>query len=300
MNIRGERLQNMIFDWIQYAVLLSFIRFINIFPFKISVQVLRGMGLLLYLFDSRHRKTALSNLRASFPEKHDTEITGVAKDVFKNIGSIVAEMARVLKDGNKWLEKAVIYEGMENLTGAIKKGNGALIMTGHIGNWEIGALAGKDYKLNFVVRTLDNRFLNKIIYKIRTTFNSGVIEKKNAVREILRCLKRNELVAILMDQNTSRDEGVFVDFFGRKACTTPVIATLAMRTGAPVLPIFAIREGTGKIKIIVGEAIEVIPSGDYQEDIERYTAVFTGIIESVIRKYPDQWLWLHRRWKTKP
>lgn len=292
--------KNMIFEWIQYAVLMSLIRFINIFPFKISDWILRGMGLLLYAFDKRHRKTALENLRASFHEKGNAEITSIAKGVFKNIGSIVAEMARVFKDGNKWLEKAVVYEGVENLTGAIKKGKGVLIMTGHIGNWEIGAIVGKDYKLNFVVRTLDNRFLNKIIYNIRTTFNSGVIEKKNAVREILRCLKRNELVAILMDQNTGRDEGVFVDFFGRKACTTPVIATLALRTGAPVLPIFAIREGIGKIKIIIGEAIEVIPSGDYQKDIERYTALFTGIIESVIRKYPDQWLWLHRRWKTRP
>ncbi len=290
----------MIFEWIQYAALLSFIKGINILPFNLSVRVLRGAGLLLYILDKRHRITALENLKASFPEKGNAEIEGIAKNVFKNIGSIVAEMARVLKDGNKWLEKAVIYEGMENLAGAIKNGKGALIMTGHIGNWEIGALAGKDYKLNFVVRTLDNRFLNEIVYKIRTTFNSGVIEKKNAVREILRCLKRNELVAILMDQNTSRDEGVFVDFFGRKACTTPVIATLAIRTGAPVLPIFAIREGRGKIKIIVGKAIEVIPSGDYQKDIERYTALFTGIIESVIRKYPDQWLWLHRRWKTMP
>jgi KDO2-lipid IV(A) lauroyltransferase len=290
-----------IIEWVQYLLILLFIKVINIFPFNISFQIGRFIGLLLYTFDARHRNVAINNLSGAFPEKGKDDITGIAKESFKNIGSTVAEMARVFKGGREWVDSAVIFEGRENVEDALKKGKGVLVLTAHIGNWEVGALASaRDFRLNFVVRPLDNRFLNRLIYKLRTIFNSGVIAKKNAVREILRCLKRNEIVAILMDQNTTREEGVFVDFFGRKACTTPVVALLAMRTGAPVIPAFTIREGIGKFKVIIGEAIEVISSENNQRDIERYTSMFTGAIESIIRKYPDQWFWLHRRWKTQP
>jgi KDO2-lipid IV(A) lauroyltransferase len=291
---------NIIVEWIEYILLISFIKLINIFPFKISFKISRGIGLLLFFFDRRHRKVALENLHASFPEKSIIEIKRIAQESFKNIGCIVIEIARVSQGGIDWIKEIVRLEGKENIDKGLKKGKGVLIMTAHIGNWEIGALAGRDWKFNFVVRLLDNRFLNKFIYKIRTKFNSGMIVKKNAIKEILKCLRRNELVAILMDQNTGAHEGIFVDFFARKACTNPVVAILAVRTGAPVLPVFTIREGVGKFKVIIGEEIEIIPSGDYKRDIEKYTAQFTEIIESIVRKYPDQWLWLHRRWKTRP
>ena len=292
---------NIIIEWIQYVLILLFIKIINVFSFKISLQIGRFIGLLLYLFDARHRNVAINNLMASFPEKNNDEIKRIAKESFKNIGSTVAEMARVFKDGREWVDGAARFEGRENAEKALKKGKGVLVVTAHIGNWEVGALASaRDFRLNFVVRPLDNRFINRLIYKLRTAFNSGVIAKKNAIREILRCLNKNEIVAILMDQNTSREEGMFVDFFGRKACTTPVVALLALRTGAPVIPTFTIREGIGKFKVVIGEAIEVVSSGDNQRDIEKYTAIFTGVIESTIRRYTDQWFWLHRRWKTKP
>ncbi|MBI3583028.1 MAG: lysophospholipid acyltransferase family protein [Nitrospinae bacterium] len=292
---------SMIIEWIQYVLILLFIKVINLFPFKISLKMGRFIGLLLYLFDARHRNVAINNLMASFPEKSRDEIKRIGRESFGNIGSTVAEMARVFKGGREWIDGAVRFEGRENVENALKKGKGVLAVTAHIGNWEVGALASaRDLRLNFVVRPLDNRFINRLIYKLRTAFNSGVIAKKSAIREILRCLNKNEIVAILMDQNTGREEGVFVDFFGRKACTTPVVALLSLRTGAPVIPAFTIREGDGKFKMIIGEEIEVVPSGDNQRDIERYTAIFTGAIESIIRKYPDQWFWLHRRWKTKP
>lgn len=292
---------SIIIEWIQYVLILLFIKVINVFSFKISLQIGRFIGLLLYLFDARHRNVAINNLMASFPEKNNDEIKRIIKESFKNIGSTVAEMARVFKGGREWVDGTARFEGRENVEKALKKGKGVLVVTAHIGNWEVGALASAmDFRLNFVVRPLDNRFINGLVYKLRTAFNSGVIAKKNAIREILRCLNKNEIVAILMDQNTSREEGVFVDFFGRKACTTPVVALLALRTGAPVIPAFTIREGEGKFKVIIGEEIEVIPTGDNQRDIERYTAIFTVAIESIIRKYPDQWFWLHRRWKTQP
>ena len=292
---------NIIIEWIQYVLILLFIKIINVFSFKISLQIGRFIGLLLYLFDARHRNVAINNLMASFPEKSHNEIKRIAKESSRNIGCTIAEMARVFKGGREWVDNAVIFEGRENIEKALEKGKGVLVVTAHIGNWEVGALASaRDFRLNFVVRPLDNRFINSLIYKLRIAFNSGVIAKKNAIREILRCLNKNEIVAILMDQNTSREEGMFVDFFGRKACTTPVVALLALRTGAPVIPTFTIREGIGKFKVVIGEAIEVVSSGDNQRDIEKYTAIFTGVIESTIRRYTDQWFWLHRRWKTKP
>lgn len=292
---------NVIIKWLQYTAVLFFINFINLVPFKLSFQISRGIGLLLYLFDGRHRKAALENLKASFPEKGDAEILRMAKESFKNIGCIIAELARIFKYGEEWLKDTVEFQGRENIEMALKKGKGVLVMSGHIGNWEIGALAiGREWKFNSVVRHLDNKFLNKILYKIRTVFDNGVISKKNALKEVLKCLKRNEIVAILMDQNTSLEDGVFVDFFGRKACTTPVVALIALRTGTPVIPTFAVREETGKIRVIAGEEIKILQSEDYRRDIEKYTAIFTGEIESVIKKYPEQWLWLHRRWKTQP
>jgi KDO2-lipid IV(A) lauroyltransferase len=288
-------------EWIQYAILLSFIRLINIFPFRMSLKFFSGIGLLLYLFDKRHRNVALENLSFAFSDKSNAEIKKIAKKSFKNIGLTIEEIARIVKEGKDFINDITEYEGINNIEKAMKKEKGVIIMSAHLGNWEIGALAiGKKWKFNSVVRPLDNRLLNEFLYKIRTVFNGCVISKKNAMKEILKCLKRNELVAILMDQNTSRDDGIFVDFFGKKACTTPVIALLTLRTGASVIPTFTIREDTGKIRVIFEEEVEIIPSSDYRKDIEKYTAIFTEIIESVIRRYPDQWLWLHRRWKTQP
>lgn len=288
-------------EWIQYITLLSFIRLTNIFPFRISLKFFSGIGSLLYHFDKRHRNVALENLSFVFSDKSNAEIKKIAKKSFKNIGLTIGEIARIVKEGKDFINNITEYEGINNIEKAMKKGKGVIIMSAHLGNWEIGALAiGKRWKFNSVVRPLDNQLLNEFLYKIRTTFNGSVISKKNAMKEILKCLKRNELVAILMDQNTSRDEGIFVDFFGKKACTTPVIAILTLRTGASVIPTFLIREDTGKFKLIFEKEVEIIPSGDYRKDIERYTLIFTRVIESAVRKYPEQWLWLHRRWKTQP
>ncbi|MFQ5560854.1 MAG: lysophospholipid acyltransferase family protein [Nitrospinota bacterium] len=159
---------------------------------------------------------------------------------------------------------------------------------------------GTRFPFNFVVRPIDNGFIDKLVREARSSNGSGVISKKNSIRKIVKCLKKNETVAILMDQNQVREEGVFVDFFGRKACTTPVVSLLALRTGAAVLPAFAVREAPGKIKIVVQEEVPVISSGNRKSDTIHYTQIFTTIIEEFVTKYADQWFWVHNRWKTRP
>ena len=281
-----------------FIVVRTIIFLFNIFPFHVSCHIGRCIGYTIFLFDIKHRKVALENLRISFPHKPKEEIHAIAKSVFKNIGIMAVEIAKIHKDGKNFIESSVRFEGMENMENALRKGKGVLLMSCHMGNWEMGAIGyGSAYPTNFVVRPIDNPYINGIARRIRGIYGSGLIVKKNAIREILRCLRRKESVAILMDQNVLEEEGVDVDFFGRKTCTSPVVSFIALRKGTPVLPVFAIRESPGKIKIIVEPEVEVKSTGDRKADIQKYTQLFTGIIETYVRRYPDQWFWVHNRWK---
>jgi KDO2-lipid IV(A) lauroyltransferase len=197
----------------------------------------------------------------------------------------------------------VTREGLEFYQSAVQRGKGVLFLTAHFGAWELSCFAHSLYgnPMKFVVREIDNNRVESLIEKYRGLSGNMPIDKRHASRDILKALRNNETIGILVDQNTTRDEGVFVNFFGIPAATTPAIATLALRTGAAVIPGFLIWDpGTKKHRLRFDPPVELITTGDPTRDILENTRSFNSILENMIRQYPDHWLWIHRRWKTRP
>ena len=245
----------------------------------------------------RLRRTAMRNLELAYPGKTKAERSQIVDGVFRSIGRLIAVFARFpqLHRGNigEWIS----YEGLENYKSAKAKGRGVLVATAHLGNWELSAFAHAllTEPMNIVIRPLDSPALDRIVVKRRTLSGNRLIEKWDSVRAIIRALHQNEAVGVLIDQNTSLQEGVFVDFFGVPACANTAFARLAARTGAPVIPGFALWCSEQR-RYILRFYPEVPMTGDARAD----TQALHSLLEKVIREYPDQWLWIHRRWKTRP
>ena len=171
----------------------------------------------------------------------------------------------------------------------------------HFGNWELEAVAVSLLLKPLVViyRPLDSTILDNLVLRVRSSTGNTPVPKERAMRQMLKSLKNNEILGILIDQNVAWQEGVFVDFFGRPACTTDGLALLALHTEAPVIPAYMVRLSNGKYRLVVGQEVEVVRTGEKKADVMKNTQVFTKIIEETVRKYPDQWIWVHQRWKTK-
>ncbi|OPX41671.1 MAG: hypothetical protein B1H13_00815 [Desulfobacteraceae bacterium 4484_190.3] len=270
-------------------------------PLRLRKAFFRAIFILAYHFGEKNRLITLHNLIRSFPEKSLPEIIRIAKNVYLNMGTVVAEFFEIPYLTKENMLEWVKFEGLENYTRAISKKKGILFYTGHFGNWELlAACFGlQGMIVNIIYRALDNPILEDFVAWFRTHTGHKVIPKGGAARKIVKLLKQNEMIGILIDQNVSWQEGVFVDFFGRPASTTTGLAALALLTGAPVVPAFIIRLEDGTYKIIIYEEIQVTKTDDYETDLFENTQRFTDIIEDVVRKYPDQYFWLHQRWKTK-
>jgi KDO2-lipid IV(A) lauroyltransferase len=200
------------------------------------------------------------------------------------------------------IERLIIYDGFENYAQAKDQGKGVLFLTAHFGNWELSSFAHGvyGYPLNFIVRELDNPLIDALINRYRCLSGGRAIEKRDSAREVLRAFRRGEAVGILADQNMLASDGVFVDFFGRSACTTPGPARLAQRAGVPVVLGLVIWDAKIKKYRLRFDPVEWIKRDDPEEEVLVNTANFTRLIEQYIRRYPEQWLWVHRRWKTRP
>src|SRR5262249_27637577 len=201
------------------------------------------------------------------------------------------------------INHTVLYEGFENYASAAAKGKGVLMLTGHIGAWELCAFAQGIYghPLSFLVRPLDNPLLDNLINGYRSLSGNSTIDKNDWVRAVLKTLKSGRDVGLLIDINTVADEGVFCEFFGIPACSTTGLAVFALRSESPVVPGFLIWDESQKKHILHFEPeIECIRTGDFREDVKVNTARFTKAIEEIVRRYPEQWLWIHKRWRTRP
>ncbi len=263
----------------------------------------RGPGLsffyarLLDLAVPRMRKIAMRNLELAYPDAPVQDRARIADGVFRSIGRLIYAFARLpqIQAGNvhEWIR----YEGLENYLEAKQAGRGVLVATGHLGNWELSAYthAIMTEPMHIVVRPLDNARLDDFVERRRQLTGNRVIGKREATRAILRALRGNEAVGILIDQNTLLNEGVFVDFFGVPACTNTAFVRLAAKTGAVVIPGFALWSEKEQ-RYILRFYPPVPVSGDAVEDTRQLTCT----LEAIIREYPDQWLWIHRRWKTRP
>jgi len=262
-----------------------------------------GLGLGFYRVGEKLRRVGERNLELVYPGISPMRRKLILQGVFISMGRQLAELPRAVYCKRKHAEKLAVYEGLEHFLAAEKKGKGVIFLTAHIGGWEIGALLHSLYghPLNVVMRALDNPYLDRMTRGFRTAHGNKVIEKKAFARNAIKALKRGETVGVLMDTNMTPPEGAFVDFLGAQACTTTAIARLAMHTGAAVVPGFTYWDApTGRYVIRFGEALPAIATGDDAADVLANTELYNRVIGDAIRRAPDQWLWVHRRWKTRP
>jgi KDO2-lipid IV(A) lauroyltransferase len=272
-------------------------------PPRVADVLGQGMGWLAYLLDFPHRRLAWANLQLALGgERSEREIRNLARSSFLHLAAAFVDLCRSQRLLREPLANIIQFEGLERAERIRAQGRGMILITGHLGSWELGALASPliGYPLQVVYRPLDNPYLDRWLVGMRCSTGNRAVPKRNALRPILSSLQGGEIVVVMMDLNTVRGEGVFVDFFGRPACTTYAPALLALRTGAAVLPILTLRQPDHRLKVVVGEEIAVSRSGDLQRDLVENTARFTKVLEGYIRAYPEQWFWPHERWKTKP
>ncbi len=260
------------------------------------------IGDIARMVDKRHRVVARKNLRMAFGgQKSEAEINQIIKEVFRNIGQTATEFFQIPALTYEKARAIITPEFRERLDDCLRAGKGIVLVASHFGNWELMAAAGAvaGYKISAVVRPLDDPVLEEIVQETRESSGLRIIPRRISALAAVRRLKQNEIVGILADQNT-RKQNVFVDFFGIKTATTPGPALLALRTGAILLPVFMMREGPGKHRLIVEKPIAVVRSGDEESDVVATTQKCADILEEYVRRFPSQWLWVHRRWRTRP
>ena len=278
------------------------LRIFGAVPRKLRISLFTGLFRLFYYLVPRQRLIAVHNLRSAFPEKSEEEIISIARGVYRTMGIVAADFFEIPSLTRDNIGDLVEVEGLENCEKAMGKSKGILMFGAHFGNWELEAVAVSLLIKPLVViyRPLDSRILDNLVLQVRSSTGNNQVPKERAMRQMLKSLKNNEILGILIDQNVAWQEGVFVDFFGNPACTTDGLALLALHTEAPVIPAYMLRLSDGKYRLVLGEEIEVIRTGEKTTDVLINTQNFTKVIEDTVRRHPDQWLWVHQRWKTKP
>ncbi len=245
----------------------------------------------------------MRNLEIAFPEKTKAERAQILRGEFASLGRQLAEVCRFPKYTIENIDEVVVFEGFENLEQARARGKGVLLFAGHFGGWELSSfvISMRGHWMHVVMRGMDNLYLGRLIEHYRTMHGNKVVDKDDFVRGLLSAMRAGEVVGMLIDTNMTPPQGIFVDFFGIPACTASGLARIALKTDAAVVPTFTIwDENLGKYRLRFDPAIELARSGDLEADIKANTQKFTSVIEDYVRKYPEQWLWVHRRWKTRP
>ncbi|HEV3510878.1 MAG TPA: lysophospholipid acyltransferase family protein [Candidatus Sulfotelmatobacter sp.] len=288
---------------LEYAAAWPFIKILGILPRSLSRALAIAIAQLFYLLHFRLRQVGMRNLAMVFPEKSEAERRRILRGEFTSLGRQLAELCQFPKYTAENVDEVVVYDGLENYERAYGRGKGVLFLTAHFGAWELSAFAHSlhGHWVNIVMRPMDNEYLDRMLQSYRTMHGNKVVPKDDFVRGLLAAMKCGETVGILMDTNMTPPQGVFVDFFGIAACTASGLARIALRTDAAVVPGFTIWDETlGKYRLRFDPALELIRTGNLEADIVANTQMFTKVIEDYVRKYPEQWLWVHRRWKTRP
>jgi Kdo2-lipid IVA lauroyltransferase/acyltransferase len=288
---------------IEYAPVWLLVRALGVLPRPVARAVGAGLGRAVYWLHPRLRHVGERNLEMAFPEKPPAERRRILKGEFKTLGRQLGDFAQIPRLTAANIHELAIHDGLENYVAARDRGKGVLFITAHLGGWELGAFAHSlyGYPIRIVVRALDNPPLDRFVQSYRTRGGNTTFEKQDFARGLLAAMRAGDTVGILMDTNMTPPQGVFVEFFGRLACTASGLARVALRTDAAVVPGFTIwDENIGKYRIRFEPGLQLIRSGDDEADVVANTALFTTVIESYIRRYPEQWLWVHRRWKTRP
>lgn len=288
---------------IEYSAAWAILKGVGALPRNLALKAGQAIGAAAYRLLPHLSQHAEINLQLAFPEMGKAERERIRQGAFRNLGRMLGEISRFPKLNRGNIESIVRYDGIENYLAAKAQGRGVILLTGHIGCWELSVFAHSIYghEMSFLARRVDNPLVERLADSYRSRYGNRSIDKKNSVREVLKTLKAGGVVGILADLNASREEGVFCDFFGVPACTTAGVATLALRTGAVVLPGYLIWDDEDRIhRLRFDPPIETINTGNQKEDVIANTARYTKAIETIIRRHPDQWLWIHRRWRTRP
>ena len=272
-------------------------------PQNVSLRVGSIMAGCSYYFSGRLRRTGQRNLHLAFPDLSASERRRLLRGCFQNLGRLLGVFSQFANADPQTLKRIIDCEGLEHLAAAQRSGRGVILFTGHVGAWELTsfALSLFDHPLSFLVRRIDNPKIETLIDRARARLGNRTIDKTSAAREMLQILQGGGTLGILVDLNTLDREAIFVNFFGVPASTTFMLAKLALRTGADVLPVFAPWDKQRQRFLLkIDGPLVVEHSGDEEEDVRRLTQSFTSVVEDYVRRYPDQWLWIHRRWKTRP
>ena len=284
-----------------YAFVATVIGFcVSRLPRRMSLIIGGWLGTLAFWFASQQRRLASEHLRCSLQLSDEQSVRAIAKQCFQNLGKTVVEFMRFPRLDKQQIRQYVKLEGVEHVKQALAQGKGAIILTGHFGNWELlaASISATVAPLTPIVRELRSPRLNALVSRYREKAGYATIDRDTGIRHALRCLKRNELLGIVADVDTAVS-GVFVDFFGRRAYTPYSPVAIAMKTGAVILPSFIIRQPDGSHRAIIEPPLALKRTNVKEKDLVINTQRFTKIIESYIREYPAQWIWMHRRWKTQ-
>jgi KDO2-lipid IV(A) lauroyltransferase len=272
--------------------------FLSVLPMSAVRALGAALGTMIYVVDGFHRRLAMANIALALPSKTVDERRAIARRVFAHFGSVLFELIRVDTLSDEQIQASLEVEGEERIRQAYAKGRGLLIFTGHFGYWEMGGFAlARVQPIAVMARPLDNPHLHGMLERIRTRSGNSVIYRQGAIRKVLPALAANRCVALLIDQHLHTPDAVTVDFFNRPAATTNALAALALRTGAPVIPIFVTPLPSGRYRVVFEHAVQP-PSPDSPDAVREFTQRCTDVLEMHIRRQPDLWLWLHRRWRA--
>jgi len=288
---------------LEFVFAWLFIHFFRALPRSVARAAGALVGRLAYRTLGRLRAAGLRNLQLAFPEMPAERREAVLRTEYRNLGWLLAEFCQMPKYCREQAAKFIRYDGLDHYLAARERGKGVLVLTGHLGAWELSSfyhsLAG--YPMGLVIRRLDNPLVDEMVNRIRCQHGNRVLHKDDFARGLIAAMRKGDTVGILMDTNMTPPQGVFVPFFGVQACTASGLARVALKTGAAVLPGFLLWEESEQRYVLrFYPELKLVDTGDAEADATENTAQFTTVIEQVIREYPSQWLWMHRRWKTRP
>jgi KDO2-lipid IV(A) lauroyltransferase len=293
-------------DRAEYFALRTVVGLLAALPLRVAMWLGETVALLAYALDAPHRRIGRVNLEIAFPEKSPAERRRILRASFLNLGRMAAELAHLPTIGDAALREMVRFadEDWWNQHIGAHRETGVLILSGHFGNWELLVYAHgrRGHPVSMVHRGIANPLVDRWLNRVRARAGTRLLRKSRAGVDVLRALKEKQLLVLPFDQNSTRGLGVFVDFFGLPASTNSGIARIALRSGAPVVPAFIVREGRSARHVVhvLPPIFDMERTGDFAEDVRRNTAHFSTIFEDMVRRFPEQWLWMHKRWKTRP